>query len=498
MGTVRFRLWGFAGVAALALAVKLRYAAGPFRLYSDSIAYVNIARHWASGDGFVSSLRLNYFDPGPVTHLALVDWPPLYPLVVGVLTRLGVSASGLQAANAVIAAFCAGLVFLIAEELFDRKTALLSGLVAALALNVFKSAMLVMSDALGLALALCAVLAAVRAKGRPFAWFAAGALAGAAYLTRFPNMVLMVAFVGYAILRPGERRNSLACIAGFALTAGPILAWKWALYGSPVAGVQSIHYATTSFKESSWTWFEPGKQPSISHTRLPEIIALIWRNTRYQAESLFRTTIGLYWLSAAIPFALVAHRRSILAAERGLVLLVALLQFAVYASTWSLPAAQAMRFMLVPYCLLLPFACAGVVWLIERRSMIVKGAAVALSAVTICAYCLDYPRTARRAAQYEPLERSVVQWAKRALPDGTIVASNNPWLVAHQTGLPATAMPHNLDESNIGRYVRRYHIGAFLVIKSDLESPTTRTLLESPQRFKILDLGPVWVATPKR
>jgi len=478
--------------------VKLPYSAVPFRLYSDSISYINIARHWASGQGFVSSLRLNYFDPGPVTHFALIDWPPLYPFLVGVLMKLGVGPSGLQVVNAVIAALCAGLVFLIAEALFDRRTALISGLIAALALNMFKSAMLVMSDALGLALALCAALAVIRAKGRPWMWFAAGALAGAAYLTRFPNMVLMIAFVGYALLPPGERRNSLACIAGFAVITGPILVWKWALYGSPFFGAQSMHYATTSFKESSWTWFEPGKQPSISHAHLPEMLALIWRNTRYQAESLFRTPIGLYWLSAALPFAVIAYRRSIVTRERGLVLVVSALQFGVYSCTWSLPAAQAMRFMLVPYCLLLPFACAGVAWLLGSRSIVVKAAAVALCVVTVLAYCREYPQTARRAAQYEPIERSVVQWAKRSLPPDTIVASNNPWLVAHQTGLASTAMPHNLDEANIGRFIRRYRIGAFLVIKCDSESTTTRTLAAQRQWFKIVDLGPAWVALPAR
>ena len=493
----RFRLWAFAAVAAVALVAKLPFAVGPFRLYSDAMAYVNIAHNWAAGHGFVSTLRLNYFDSGPVTHFALADWPPFYPFFAGVMMRLGVGDAGLQIVNAVLAALAAGLVFLLADRLFGRATALVAGIVAALALNLFRSALNAVSDPLGLTLALAALLAATGAEGRRNRWLVAGGLAGLAYLTRFPNVILMIAFLGYALVR--RDRHAVWCIAGFVLTAGPILVWKWVVYGSPFFGVQAMHYSTSSFRESSWQWRPAGSGPSkdlIGPAPLADISAAILRNVLYFAASLSVLREGLNGLLFGLAAAFLAFGRTFVTRERGLVLAVAAGNLAVYSLTWSLPAAQGTRFMLLSYCLMLPFAAAGIVWLFQRRPVAIRVLAVAVVVMTIVSYCFDYAPSAQRAPQFQPLSAEVVRGVVRLLPAGTTVASNNPWLISYQTGLPTTALPRNLDRYTLPAFMRTYKIRALVVLDSRLESATLRTLRDHAQWFVIRDLGKLSVAIP--
>ncbi|MGC8861819.1 MAG: glycosyltransferase family 39 protein, partial [Armatimonadota bacterium] len=381
-------------------------------------------------------------------------------------------------------------VFLVGCRLFDCRVGVLSGLSAAVALNLFRVSVLALSDALGLLLALAAVLAALHAENRHSTWFWAGAHAGLAYLTRFPYAVLLVAFVGFAATSQDRLRAISACLTGFAIAVGPMLIWKWTVYGSPFYGVQSMHYRTMSFRASSWRWYAgPSPHPELD---MPEIRAAILRNAVYFAVDLLGSPRGMHALVLGIPLALYCRGRALFRQGRALALAAAFLNFAVYASTWSLPAAQGARFMLLSFTLLLPFCAAGIVWLFDRPGLLSKSAAVVICAAAVFSWCRAYP-AASRAQQFVPLEDPVARWIRKNLPKQSIVATNNPWVVSHQTGLPTAALPFNLGDKTLPKFVQKYRVRALIILKTRNNSKTLRTLRQHPEWFDETRLGDVRV-----
>ena len=505
------RIWIFLIVAGAALAIKTPFALEHFRLYPDAIAYLDIARNLSDGNGFTSALKLNYFHSSGVTHCALSDWPPLYPLLAGGILTLVPNEIVLQLVNALLVGAAAGLVFLLGDKLFDRRTGLLAGLFAAIAPNLFRSGIAGMSDPLGLVLALGALMIGISAKGRPTWWAAAGVVAGAAYLARFSNAVILLAFVPFLLLERSERRNVWPCLAGFMLAAGPLLAWKWGLYGSPFHSAQMFHYRTESFRLASWNGYASTSviDPNYLMHNMSTVAAAVWRNTLAYAGSLFVGTGGLFLLSGGLVALGVTGPRGLFTRERVLVLAVAAMHFAIYASTWSIPPVQGSRFLMVSYCLLLPFCAAGVVRALESTTAAVRVGAIGVCMVVIAVYChACFLAAGSTHGQFEPLDASVVRWAGTALPPGTNVASNNPWMIRDATGLPSAALPWNLDREKLAEFLREYDIGAVILLASTNKSLTLETIEKERVRFgkgvsrnnevRVEQVGSALVAVPVR
>ena len=221
------------------------------RLTPDSIAYFNVSRNLAAGEGFVSTLRLRYPDEGGVRHSALSDWPPAYPAFSAVRGRMRGRHGALQAANALLASISAGFVFLLGVRLFGTREGLLAGAAAALAPNLFRAGIVALSDALGLTLALAAILIALGDRGA-WKWLIAGLLAGAAALTRYPNAVVGLALIGWVLTDRKSRRGALACAAGFAMVVGTRDAVAVAEHGILPCRMQTLHYCVRSFHEAMW------------------------------------------------------------------------------------------------------------------------------------------------------------------------------------------------------------------------------------------------------
>jgi hypothetical protein len=507
----------FVALTALGFAVKAPFAAERFRLYPDAVAYVNIARNLAHGEGYVSTLKTSYFLPDGVTHCALPDWPPAYPLLAGALMRLGASEVGLQVANALLASLAAGIVFLITRRLFDRPVALLSGVVAAVAVNLFRSGTTAMSDPLGLVFALGAVYAVLRADERRGRLVAAGLLAGLAALTRYPNLILLPAMLAYVLVRERRVCRAISLLAGFAIVVAPFLAMKWVIYGSPLYSVQMFHYRTTAFGESAWMWKSGTETISAS-----DHLGSVWRNASYFAAHLFTTAAGLQFLGVGLAVLLAkkrmlsgtygdwdgmpahaqsgtdapADRDSRPSAGRALLLAVAVMSFAVYACTPSLPAAQGVRFMLLTWCLLVPFCAEGMVWLARRRETAMKVIAVATCLAAVFVGARAYLSPTADAMELKPLDRTIVRWLNHSVAPGTVVASNNPWLVSYHTGLPACSLPHDLDAVALRRFVSEQNVGVLLVLDSRRESRTTKAIRASREWFRVVELGRAWAGVP--
>jgi hypothetical protein len=221
-------LVGVAALAALAAAAATRSGVG---LSTDSVAYVDGARHLARGDGFVAGYA---GDVGPITH-----WPPLYPALLAGAALLGVDP--LAGARLLAAPLFAANVFVAGWMVWRRaRGAALPAL--ATAFLVLASAdllevhgwawsepLFVLLCALGLH-HLAAYLEGPRPGGgsRPRArLLAAGALVGAAAVTRYLG-VTAIAAGGAALLwcAPGPRRRRVADAALFgALGAAPLALW---------------------------------------------------------------------------------------------------------------------------------------------------------------------------------------------------------------------------------------------------------------------------------
>ena len=377
--------WIFLVIAGVAFVTKVPFAVQWFRLYPDAIAYLNIARNCSTGKGFTSTLKLNYFDSSAVSHNALSDWPPLYPLFASSVLKVASNEIVLQVANALLIGIAAGLVFLLGERLFDRRTGLVAGLFAAIAPSLFRAGITAMSDPLGLVLCLWALLIAISAGSKGGQWAAVGMIIGAAYLARFNNAVLLLPFILLLGAKSGRRCNLLLCIAGFAVVTGPILAWKWVLFGSPYYSVQIVHYQTQSFRHSSWQYgagLSTGMGDYLLHN-LPVVASAVWRNTRIYASSLFLSTGGLFLLSCFLPVVVFKLRAKILTGGRGLLLTVAVMQFAVCALTWSILPVRDSRLLMVSYCLLLPFCAAGVSMALDSRNTMLS---LSLPELSGCAF----------------------------------------------------------------------------------------------------------------
>ena len=484
----------FIAVIVLGTVVKIPFSTLRFRLYPDAIAYVNIARNFASGEGFTSTLKVNYFIESSVRHSALSDWPPGYPLFAGALAKIGVTEIGLQAANAFLASLVAGLVFLITLRLFDTKSAALAGILGALSLSLFKAGLTAMSDPLGLVLALGAIVAAISAGNRSILWFASGLLAGSAFATRFPNGVLLPVLMWFAAIRDKNTRNAAILFVGFSLLIGPIAMWKWAILGSPISSVQLFHYTTDSFRRDAWLW-HPNGAPRNAEFVLS--IDTTLRNTWYFANSVFLASTGLLFLSLGLAWLIISSQRRVLASEHRLILVIAALNFTVYVITPSLPLAQGNRFMLPTFCLLLPFCAAGLVQMMNTELIVLRTAAIAACLGAMFIWTKGYPPSVKGTAEFPPLDKKIVRWAQASLQPGTVVASNNPWLIAHFTGLPACALPHNLNKQSMQAFIKQKQVGAIVLIKPSRLSVTMESVERSSAHFTSTDLGCAWVAIPK-
>lgn len=495
---MRTRLITVAIVAA-AFAIRAPVAAKRVRLTPDGAAYFNVSRNLAAGEGFVSTLKLRYNlpeHPGPVEgpehpelvegaegdirHSALSDWPPAYPMFSAVIVKCGGGMIALQVVNALLVSICAGLVFLLGVRLFGMREGLIAGAAAVLAPNLFRAGIVPLSDALGLALALAALLTAL-AGFQARLWLAAGIVAGAAALTRYPNAVVATGLVVWATAHPKGRRCALACAIGFALTVGPVMLWQWLCTGSAPCRTQMLHYCVGSFREAIWS-ARTTIDPLYALHHPTQVAALSVRNTVVYASDLLIGPRGLFLFGLGF-VAWALSRRKAVVREHKLVLGIAMLSFAVHAATWSVPAVKGSRFMLLSYCLLLPFGVAGLMRQTQRHFRLAAGAAVALTGIVYgwgCATASSFAGT--DFALSKDQVRSIVD----RLPPGTNVASDNPWVVNYSTGVPTAILPRDLDERSLVRYVRDLNIGQIVLLTRQPHTPTARAI----SRLMTLGQGP--------
>jgi hypothetical protein len=231
--------------AALALVVTAWVSSSVSGFTTDSDAYLDVAANFRAGRGLVQTV-VDFWRPGMPDPLGL--WPPLYPVLVAIVAAFGVplepAALGVSGASFVLfaAAFHRLAARLLARPLAAAVTAL-----ALTTLGVAACSAHAWSEATYLALLAGGILAGSRlaepapgagareeggsaSRGRAFV---AGALFGAAALTRYAGVPL--ALTATALVAAGPRTRRLA--PAFALGAlGPPALWiarDLALFGRP-------------------------------------------------------------------------------------------------------------------------------------------------------------------------------------------------------------------------------------------------------------------------
>ena len=200
----RFRIrthWLLLGLVVLAAAVRVYWGLRPRIVWGDEPFYLWLGQSLLNGHGY------QFFG------ISGVHFSPLYPLLAGIIARLGAALAGnspqvLASGSVVLYIFCGALLVLpiygIARRTAGRGAGLCAGLAAALypALTVGIPLWGTMTEPLYLLLIAAAwwALLVAQQERRIWGYAAAGAALALAYLTRNEAIVYLVAGLGAVLL----------------------------------------------------------------------------------------------------------------------------------------------------------------------------------------------------------------------------------------------------------------------------------------------------------
>jgi Dolichyl-phosphate-mannose-protein mannosyltransferase len=249
-----------AGVVALLAVNRL----GPYTS-PDSVFYVGTARSLLDGAGFAA----------PPGTQALSNFPPLLPLLLAGIGRLGIDPLDvLRWLNPVLF----GLTVALAGTVVGRRTGSTAvGLIAAVVLLVARDLLAVggsaLSEPLFILLALAAMVSLARfVDGGDHRWFwVSGALVAAAFLTRYVGVT--VALAGTVVLLRAGRRKEAALYA--VVTVAPVVAWlAWAGLGG---GHLAVHVFDLEYlargADSASRWVLPAVVPTGIRVAVAVVVA---------------------------------------------------------------------------------------------------------------------------------------------------------------------------------------------------------------------------------
>jgi 4-amino-4-deoxy-L-arabinose transferase-like glycosyltransferase len=224
-------IWLLLGAAILHFALALTL---PRAVKYDESAYLLLGRNLVTGHGYT----LGFADLPELQH------PPLYPIVVGILS---LPFKNLEQASGVASALFAVLMlipcFVLAKRIYGERTAWLSAIYLALlpafCVSVFYWGGMTETLFVFLFLAATASLLAGLDDKKPFLTGVAGILLALSYLTRAEGFFLFVAFFAYIGLRSAFHRAEAGMTfrhlafycAAFAVFAAPYIIYLHAYSG---------------------------------------------------------------------------------------------------------------------------------------------------------------------------------------------------------------------------------------------------------------------------
>ena len=218
------------GLMLVALALRLFWV-----FYTDTIPlggdphwYYVVGINLAKGYGFVANRNALWEVPGPGEPTAF--WPPGYPFALAALFKLfGVSITGAQVLNAVLATLTVPLVYALGVRTFNRGVGLGAAALFAAFPNVIAGTPLLFPEALFTLIFVGALLLLVTfpadgdRRWLPLAGF--GFLVGLAALTRGQGVVLLPVAAVYWLAASGWRVALRATAVALVATVAVIAPW---------------------------------------------------------------------------------------------------------------------------------------------------------------------------------------------------------------------------------------------------------------------------------
>lgn len=229
------KLLRIALVAAAVRMVSVLFFSPPTSGIYDAFYFQQVARFLAAGHGFVNPWQAAFAD----TMVPSAEHPPLYPLLLALVVKLGIVADAAQrGVGAFLGAATVFTIGLLARKVAGARVGLFAAALAALYPQLVGADSALLSETLYGLLVASVLLVAGRAVVRPSLsrWLTLGVLAALAALTRSEALLLAV-LVGFPVVlaRPARRGRCLAAIAGAMLIVlGPWLARNWAVFGRPL------------------------------------------------------------------------------------------------------------------------------------------------------------------------------------------------------------------------------------------------------------------------
>jgi 4-amino-4-deoxy-L-arabinose transferase-like glycosyltransferase len=518
------------GVAACA--AYLPIAARTLILGPDAVEYLDVGRRLAAGDGFMLGIKAFHFGGTDVLHHGLAERPPLFPILIAGLFRLGFGPLSVQVVNAVLTGLSVTLVAVIGRQLFGREVGLLAALLTALSPLVLERMIWPMTEALAISLSLLGTWLVMRVVERPSAtsYGLAGLALGLAYLAR-PTVLALVGVLGLTgLLLARDRRQAIGPLAalagGVALAFVPISVYSALTRGSIFYSGQTYLYALYKDPEVMEYGFNaalpnPGEfiraNPGLVVRTIGETFAAYGYLLFAEWELLL--PLALAW--PAVIWAL-ARRRYPRAAV--VPLAVALTNFVVYGLTWS---TFQDRYLLLTMLLLLPFAIdglrrttRGLARLASRAAArpagrgLRRGLTYLVVGLMVAVWAPHLAREYRGEFRYGELPVGtrkdeglvwtapprwirdgdlprVVNWINTRTAPLDVLAHAQPWPFTFFTGRPATLLPLNLTDERLRELVVAYRVDYVLLDTRDRDRRRYVDALEKlgPEGVTVNTLG---------
>jgi hypothetical protein len=457
-------------VAAVSLAAVAAQPGGVVGLTRDGVSYLGAAANLASGRGLTGAFTtgVDVFSPAEAVAFAgrvpFVQWPPLLPAVLAVAEAWSDAVPGVAGRrwagliNALALAGVAGLTTWATIRLATHRGAagttpsagamiggVAAGVVVAAPAEVAVAQLVVSTEPLFTLLVLLAVLAAVhRLRGASERWLVAAlALAGAAALTRFVGVVVVVGLV-MVLWRDAQRRAS-----GWRRHQAPVVA---ALALAPVVIWWAVTTASAGGRTRSLGWHPPAADQwaSVGTT----VWSWVASTTGPGWQRLVLAIFGALALVGAVVGWRHAWRRDLGAPGRAwwqVVTTVVPLYLVAVVATHALvdrvvPIGGRLLSPLLP--LVVPLVAAGVVWAVRAlptsRMATLPRTAVAIVAVVVAVGSVVSASTGWRELASRPAVEQTAEASSatgawlRALGPETLVVANDPafaWMSSPRPGV---------------------------------------------------------------
>lgn len=474
-------------ISGVALAVRITVPDNP-DVNVDEIEYVNIARHLAAGEGYVSSLKSHVLNAEPVIRYAWGERLPGLPIIL----TFGLTLGGDNGMKVVIAALSITLL-LIYLLCFSTDFSPRIALVASTGLILSPNLVLVnagfYSENLYLPLIVGAVFLLAHEKVRAIAVIT-GALFGLAALTR-PEAVPL--FLVSLFLRPrgvGWSGALYSCL-GFATVYAPYGYIVYLHTGNALNNFYAWHLVTLDAggHAVSLGALEPPAPLTFITGHVPGIITGVTRNLYNNVKEL----AGYKFLSVLAPFAFFSKPTR----PQRRYLVVAAFLFLWFSANWS--TMDLRRFMVVPYLFIFPFALMGLENVLAKFTTLKARFATAVTIILFgtvvflygAAYYANFYQPQDNPVYAVPGYEAAVEFLKGRAKPGEAVMAREAWELNWKTGVPVAVLPIDADFNEAAAWGRKIGVRYLLAGPKDLRSSDETVARFGEWRiYDLADVGP--------